>query len=94
MARIIEEHWEEHEVYCRHCGSKIGCTVDDVVLSSYDRGLDYEPDADGNVGWWDGDCLWHYIECPKCGKYICITDVISVDEDAYLERKYNAKFNY
>lgn len=85
MARIIEEAWPEHATRCRHCGAKIGYTADDVVNSTYIRGLDYP----GGEGWIDADCLWHYIECPKCGGYVCVTGDISQEEDDFLTQKYN-----
>ena len=89
MARVLENAEKEHIVRCRHCGKRIACTIDDVVNSTYIRGLDYVTPEGEEPGWIDGDCLWHYIECPNCGKYICITGCIDKEEDEILERRYN-----
>lgn len=89
MARVLEQSWEEHIVRCRSCGRRIGFTIDDVVLSTYIRGLDYEAEPGEEPGWIDGDCLWHYIECPNCGKYICVTSCLNGEENEHLEHAYN-----
>lgn len=86
MARVLEQSWEEHIVRCRNCGRRIGFTIDDVVLSTYLRGLDYETEPDEEPGWIDGDCLWHYIECPNCGQYICVNSCLNEEETKFLER--------
>lgn len=92
MVRVLEEAWEKHITRCNHCGARLEFTVDDVVNSTYIRGLDLEyADEDVNyAGWIDGDCLWHYIECPRCGKYVCVTGDLTREEDEFLERKYNS----
>lgn len=79
MARILEN--KEHEVYCPHCGKKIGFTIDDV-WSSIERGLDYSD------GWLDPDRLWNYIHCPNCEKTISVDEKLDVDEINLLERMY------
>lgn len=70
MARILETN-KEHEVFCPHCGKRIGFTVEDV-WSSIDGCLE---DCEG---WLDTDCLWNYIHCPNCGKTILVG---KIDED-------------
>lgn len=88
MAKVLEESWEEHIVRCKHCGKRIAFTVEDVILSTYTRGLD-ETGEEESTGWIDGDCLWHYIECPNCDKFICVTDSLNEEEDNFLEHAYN-----
>lgn len=89
MARVLEQTWEEHVIRCKHCGRRIGFTVDDVFLSTYTRGLDEETAHGEDPGWIDADCLWHYIECPNCENYICVNSCLDEEEDKFLERKYN-----
>jgi hypothetical protein len=87
MVRVIEEAWEKHIKRCNHCGAKLEYTVDDVERSTYVRGLDLEYSEGEDPGWIDGDCLWHYISCPRCGKYVCVTGDLNAEECRFLEQK-------
>ncbi len=89
MAKVLEESWEEHVVRCKRCGKRIAFTVEDVILSTYMRGLDETAREGESRGWIDQDRLWHYIECPNCDKFIDVTGCLSEEEDNFLKHAYN-----
>ena len=88
MAHIIKD--TEYKARCKNCHRMVGFGIHDV-WSTYERGLDGLKFNGYFFGWFDGDAVWHYVICPKCGHMIYVGDVLSKDDISVCNNKFYNK---